>query len=158
MAPAADPGVRFREATPADLPLLGGYMRALRLEDPFPGPIDESVANAAVAGLLDDRALGRVWVIYDGDQPAGYAVLTFTYSIEFGGRAAFIDELYVAPDRRGRGFGRQTLDFISRSAAAMNVRALLLEVTPTNEPARRLYASAGFVERMYRLMTRRVDH
>jgi ribosomal protein S18 acetylase RimI-like enzyme len=158
MMAAADSGVRFREATPADLPLLGAYMRALRLEDPFPAPVDESVGDAAVAGLLDDPALGRAWVIYDGDDRVGYVVLTFTYSIEFGGRAAFIDELYVAPDRRGRGIGRQTLAFLSEFSAAMHVRVLLLEVTPTNEAARRLYSSAGFAERTYRLMTRRVDH
>ena len=155
--PARDAGVRFREATPADLPLLGAYMRALRAEDPFPGPVDESLADAAVAELLDDPALGRVWLIYDGEDPAWYVVLTFTYSIEFGGRAAFIDELYVAPDRRGRGIGRQTLAFLSKSATQMRVRVLLLEVTPTNEAARRLYASAGFAERTYRLMTKCVD-
>jgi ribosomal protein S18 acetylase RimI-like enzyme len=154
---AGNSAVRFREALPADLPLLSAYMRALRLEDPFPGPVEESVADAAVAGLLDDPALGRAWVIYDGDDPAGYVVLTFTYSIEFGGRAAFIDELYIAPDRRGRGIGRQTLAFLTELAVSMRVRVLLLEVTPTNEAARRLYSSAGFAERTYRLMTKRLD-
>ena len=68
---AAGSGVRFREATPADLPLLGAYMRALRLEDPFPGPVDEFGCRRGRCRLLDDRALGRVWVIYDGDHRRG---------------------------------------------------------------------------------------
>src|SRR5690242_18954886 len=39
----------------------------------------------------------------------GYMILTFGYSLEFGGRDALIDELYVIPAARGSGIGAQAI-------------------------------------------------
>src|SRR4051794_25426270 len=95
---ASGGGVEFAEATPADLDVLAGFMRALRVEDPFsPAAVDDESARAAVERLVADASLGRALVIRSEGQPAGYVVLTLGYSIEFGGRTAFVDELYVAP-------------------------------------------------------------
>jgi [ribosomal protein S18]-alanine N-acetyltransferase len=52
----------------------------------------------------------------------------------------------IAPARRGRGLSRPLLDFHLRSLAGRGVRAVFLEVDEDNEPARRLYAGAGFDE------------
>jgi ribosomal protein S18 acetylase RimI-like enzyme len=106
--------------------------------------------------LLADPTLGRAWVIRSGGRPAGYVVLTFAYSIEFGGRMAVVDELYVAPPHRRRGIGRLALQYAAEQAAALGVRGLVLEVSPANAGARRLYEAAGFVERTYRVMTRMI--
>jgi hypothetical protein len=46
---------------------------------------------------LAEQDLGQVWVLVRDHQPAGYMVITFGYSLEFGGRDAFIDELFVEP-------------------------------------------------------------
>ena len=155
--PPAQP-VTFAEATPADLDVLLTFMAALRAEDPFPASaVDENATRVAIEKLLANPALGRAWAIRSGGQPAGYVVLTLGYSIEMGGRTAFVDELYVAPAHRGRGLGRRTLAFVADAARSIGVRSLLLEVSPSNEAARRLYRSAGFVERTYRLMVVRFD-
>src|SRR4051812_47143102 len=155
-APAGDGGA-FVPATRADVGVVAGFMGALRAEDPFPpAAADDATARAAVERLLADPALGRAWVIRSGDEPAGYVVLTLGYSIEFGGRTAFVDELYVAPAHRRRGIGRLALRFAAHQAAVLGGRGLFLEVSPANSGARRLYEAAGFVERKYRLMTQTI--
>ena len=169
MKPDAGTGVTLAPATPADLPLLAGYMRGLRADDPMAAGTlaDDATAEAALSALLADPALGRAWVIRasDGDgsgdmpnngRPVGYAVLTFVHSIEFGGRCGFVDELYVEPPARGRGVGRRALERVADEARSLGVRVLLLEVSPENERVAGLYRSAGFAERKYRLMTKRI--
>ena len=54
--------------------------------------------------------------------------------------------LAVRPDQRRRGIGRALLDAAAESAARSGARSLFLEVAEDNEPASRLYTSAGFQE------------
>jgi ribosomal-protein-alanine N-acetyltransferase len=54
--------------------------------------------------------------------------------------------LGVVPRLRGRGLGRWLLRLGLRQAAGRGMRTAFLEVRPSNEPARRLYAAAGFVQ------------
>ena len=54
-------------------------------------PFDEHVTCVALGALLQEPAAGQVWLITDGADPVGYLVVTFGYSLEFGGRDAFID-------------------------------------------------------------------
>lgn len=152
------PVVTLVRATPADLDRLVGWMRGLRADDPMPPATlaDETLARQALADLLADDRLGSVWIIRRGEIPVGYGVLTFVHSIEFGGRCAFLDELYVAPDHRG-GVGRATLKLLQAESAAQGVRVLLLEASPENERANRLYRSAGFEPRKYRLLSKQLE-
>lgn len=155
----ADQLVRLDPAGPTDVDLLAGYMRGLRSDDPMPADTlaDDAAAVASMAALLADPSLGRAWLVAAGGQPVGYAVLTFVHSIEFGGRCGFVDELYVEPAARGRGVGRRALELVAAEARSLGVRVLLLEVSPENERAERLYRAAGFGERKYRLMAKRLE-
>jgi GNAT superfamily N-acetyltransferase len=146
--------VTLTEATTADLDLLAGYMRELRRDDPMPTEaivgFDTSVA--AMRQLLDDESIGRAWIISAEAEPAGYVALTFGHSIEFGGRTAFVDEFFVDTSHRRRGVAREALRLASEQARSLGVRVLLLEVSPKNIGADRLYRAAGFVERDYTLL------
>lgn len=144
-------------ATADDRPVLAVFMRQLREDDPEEGPYDESLSFPAMSGLLADPSVGRVWLIRFGAEIAGYVVLTLCYSVELGGRYAFVDELFVAREFRGRGVGSTALQLVAAEAKAMGVRSLSLEVTRSNATARRLYARNGFVARGHELMTRRFD-
>ena len=160
---ASDPGrpdlnVSLAEAVPGDLGLLVGYMSGLRADDPFPvsAANSEQAARAAIADFLADPALGHVWLIRVEGSAVGYVVLTLCYSIEFGGRCGFIDELYIEPTHRGRGVGRRALELVEAAARRLGVRVLLLEVSTANQRAHALYRSAGFAERKYQLMTKQL--
>jgi GNAT superfamily N-acetyltransferase len=147
--------VRLRPANDDDLPLLTVFMRQLREDDPEEGRFDEPRCVPAMRRLIANPSLGRAWLIEVETQPAGYAVLTLGYSIEFGGVAAFVDELFVAREFRGRGVGTRTLELVIDEARNLNVAILLLEVTQSNERANRLYRNVGFADRGHHLMTLR---
>jgi GNAT superfamily N-acetyltransferase len=132
-------------------------MRQLREDDPEEGPYDEALSRPAMFELLSDRRFGHVWLLRLDDEPAGYVVQPLCYSVELGGRYAFVDELFVARDLRSRGVGGMALQLVAAEARALGVRALSLEVTRSNATARRLYSRNGFVARGHELMTRRLD-
>jgi ribosomal protein S18 acetylase RimI-like enzyme len=101
--------------------------------------------------------LGHVWLIDEGGAPAGYAVMTLGYSLEFGGRDAFVDELYIRPAYRRRGLGRRAVEVVATYCRDTGVQALHLEVGRENEAAQALYRQAGFADRRHWLLTRRLD-
>ncbi len=92
----------------------------------------------------------------DAETPVGYIVLTFGYSLEFLGRDAFIDEFFLLPSHRGRGWGKKTLAFVEEQARHNHVRAIHLETVRTNDDAKRLYSKTGFVDRNHYLMSKRI--
>jgi ribosomal protein S18 acetylase RimI-like enzyme len=105
--------------------------------------------------LVQEPALGRVWIVEEGDgSPAGYVVLTLGFSMEFGGIDAFVDDLFLRPGHRGRGLGSALLDEVLAECRRRGVRALHLEVARENTAARELYRKFGFVNHDRILMTR----
>lgn len=130
-------------------------MRALYDEDGST-PLREDAAETALRGLLAAPDRGLVWVIEQAGEAAGYLVLTWGYSLEFHGRDAFIDELYVAPSYRGAGLGRQAVEWAEAACRAQGAGAVHLEVEIDNERAHALYRRSGFAERGLRLMTKRL--
>ena len=149
------PGASFRPATENDLGVLLGLMRALYDEDGSTRLIEDA-AERALRGLLEEPDRGLVRVIEQGGEPAGYLVLTWGYSLEFHGRDAFLDELYVAPRYRGAGLGRQAIEWAEEACRVHGAGAVHLEVELDNERAHALYRRNGFAERGLRLMTKHV--
>jgi hypothetical protein len=80
----------FQPAAIPELELLVTFMRRFYESDRY--PFDERIAIAALERILADTTLGQVWVITEKETPIGYIVLTLGYSLEYGGRDAFIDE------------------------------------------------------------------
>lgn len=101
--------------------------------------------EAAIAPLLGaESPRGRIWLIRSGGKPVGYVALCFGYSIEFRGRDAFIDELFIEPRARGCGIGSTALRLVVEEARALGIVALHLEVARDNERAKELYRKWGF--------------
>jgi ribosomal protein S18 acetylase RimI-like enzyme len=144
-------------ASASDASVLDCYLRCLRIDDPMPAHsfANEATAGAAIRQLLSDQTLGRVWLIRSGQETVGYLALTFVFSIEFGGRCAFIDELFVDAAHRGRGIGKEAVRQVCEvEGPTLGVRALFLEVSEKNVAASGLYRAIGFVRREYGLMSR----
>ncbi len=149
-------GVSFstRIATPGDLEGLLPLMRELWKHEHMEW--HETRTPGALARLLADESLGRVWISEDAGRAIAYLALCFGYSLEFFGRDAFVDELYVAPAYRNHGHGAHLLATVDAACPALGVRALHLEVDHVNERAKGLYARAGYTDHERFLMTRRV--
>ena len=118
-------------------------------------PFDEARTASAIAPLLNHEDAGRIWLVEIGGATVGYIALCLGYSIEFGGRDAFVDEMYLIPEWRCKGVGKVVLREIVNRARELGARALHLEVARGNEHARRLYAASGFDSReRFHLMSR----
>lgn len=144
----------LRRASAADIDALMPLVRDYHVFEGIESDTDSR--TAALTPLLEDDSVGQVHFIVHDAQVVGYVALCFGYSIEFGGRDAFVDELFVVPSHRNRGLGRTAMTLLLGLATALRVRAVHLEVQPGNAAAKRLYESLGFEARdRYLLMTRR---
>jgi GNAT superfamily N-acetyltransferase len=118
--------------------LLGEQFREHGIE------LAQEQLSVAVQGMLSDAARGGILLAYD-PEPVGVAVLAFTWTLEHGGLVAWLDELFVVPDYRGRGIGGALLRRALGVAAERGCRAVDLEVDAEHARAERLYEREGFV-------------
>jgi GNAT superfamily N-acetyltransferase len=151
--PATD--AAFRRADDRDLDRLLDLQAAYYREDEYVHRPEE--ARRAWTALLHDGRFGEAWVVEAGGVVEGYLVVTFGYSLEFLGRDAFVDELYLGEPFRGRGLGRQALQVAEEVCRRAGIRALHLEVEHVNEAAAGLYRRTGFVSHTRHLMTKWLD-
>jgi ribosomal protein S18 acetylase RimI-like enzyme len=145
----------LRSASPADIDLLLPLERDFCAH--FGYPFDEPRKRGALSQALGDPSLGRIWlVLSDRGDVAGYLFLSFYFSLEFGGRTAFVDELFVLPESRGAGLGERALRSALGAARELGVTAVQLEVEKANPRAAALYLRLGFVDYDRTLLTYRL--
>jgi ribosomal protein S18 acetylase RimI-like enzyme len=89
---------------------------------------------------------------------AGYIVLTFCFCMEYGGREAYVDDLFVRKPFRRSGIGRLAMETVISESARLHLRMLNLEVEPKNSGAQRLYSSLGFERNRRQLMRLRLGN
>jgi ribosomal protein S18 acetylase RimI-like enzyme len=152
---AAEPPA-FRLAQVRDEDRLVEFMRAFY--DLSDYPFDAAAARAALRPLLEPASRsGRVWMIESDGREVGYVAMCLGHSLEYRGRDAFVDELYVEPEFRRRGFGAAAVEMVAQACAALGVRALHLEVERTNHAAQALYRRFGFEDHDRLMMTRLIS-
>jgi ribosomal protein S18 acetylase RimI-like enzyme len=105
--------------------------------------------------LLANPVWGGIWRVEVDGRDAGYMAATVASSIEFHGKLAFLDELYIAPEFRSRGLGPAAVEHVAAWARARGFAALRLEVATENLHAQHVYRRAGFLlQNDRRLMTK----
>lgn len=139
-------------ATPEHLPKLLPLIAAFQTEEGV--EVSEEHRLAAVSPLLEGQPYGVIYLIGPPRAPIGYIVISFGWSLEFGGLDAIIDELYIRKAVRGRGIATEVLATLPKALGEAGVRAMHLEVHDENASAERLYQRAGFRKRSrYHLMS-----
>jgi ribosomal protein S18 acetylase RimI-like enzyme len=146
--------VTLTETSSQDIELLVTLMKEFYVEAAF--PLDEARSRDSFQELQRQPHLGRSYLVRSGGSVAGYLVLTLTFSMEYGGLAAFLDDLYLRPAYRGSGVGTAALKEALALATRHGVRAVHLEVGRDNVPAQSLYWNLGFRESDRQLLTRRL--
>jgi len=144
--------INCRLAKPSDAELLMKFIQEFYEYDRH--LFDDYTVRTALIKLLNDESLGRVWLIQATNEAIGYIVLTFGYSLEYGGRDAFIDEFYIRESHRGQGVGRKTIEFVERVCPSLGIQALHIEVERNNTAAQRFYRKVEFEDRDSYLMTK----
>lgn len=140
---AGDARISIRLAGAADARAFGRLLHAFNAEFGDPTPDADVIAERA-APLI---ASGEVVVLFAGDGPDGFAELRFRPSLYTGALDAYLEELYVVPERRGRGLGRALLEAAMDEARARGAARIDLNTSVDDVAARALYESAGFTNR-----------
>lgn len=146
------PEINFKPAASSDTEILMAMMQQFYTHEGL--LFDESAARQALNGILENELHGQIFLALSGDEVAGYAVLTFGYSLEFHGRDAFVDELFLHEKFRGRGVGGLALEYLASVCAENGIKALHLEVERKNTIAQQAYRKFGFADRDRFLMTK----
>jgi GNAT superfamily N-acetyltransferase len=128
--------------THATLPTASRLLSAQLAEHDI--ELGELAAQRALAGLLDDSSRGFV-LLARTSETVGLAVCPFTWTVEHGGQVAWLDELYIVPEHRGRGFGRGLLLQVVEQCRQAGCLAIDLEVDQEHMRAAGLYEREGFV-------------
>jgi ribosomal protein S18 acetylase RimI-like enzyme len=142
-------------ARPEDLDRLAGLVAAFHAEADI--ALADDARRAALSPLLDGGPYGAAYLLGPVRAPVGYIIVCFSWSVEFGGLNAMVDEIYLRPAVRGRGIATEALISLGKALGQAGIAALHLEVDRDNPAAQRLYARAGFGAReSYMLMSRRL--
>ncbi len=107
--------------------------------------------------LKDARVKANVDTQKVIDSVVGYITLGWCFSVEQGGRFVLLDELYLGPAARGRGWGRQALALARDWAAGQGAAVIRLEVNHHNAKAKSLYLSAGYRDDERDILTLSLD-
>jgi GNAT superfamily N-acetyltransferase len=134
--------IHVARATPADRDVVCALLRAQFEEHGIDLP--DRLVSAGVDGHLTDGSRGAVLVAKNGRATVGFAILATTWTVEHGGRVAWLDELYVVPAMRNAGVGTELLNRALETAREMGCLAVDLEVDAEHARAENLYARAGF--------------
>lgn len=131
----------IRPATTNDAHALLPMIRGLFADESIPW--DEARTRPVLVRLLGDASLGRVTIAIADGVACGYAIVTWGFDLEYGGRDAFLTEIWVEPEHRACGLGGRLLEAVQSAAREAGAGAVHLQVRPEN-PAQRLYLRSGF--------------
>jgi ribosomal protein S18 acetylase RimI-like enzyme len=134
--------ITFKPLEIRDISTITHMMQDFYAIDNYPIDIEES--KKLFQEFITNENLGKSWLIFSENEIVGYIILTFIFSFEYGGKIAFIDELFIKETERGKGFGKEAIQFIQREVPKLSLKLLYLEVEPHNENAQKLYLAHDF--------------
>jgi GNAT superfamily N-acetyltransferase len=132
----------LRPATPVDIPVILGCIRALAEYERL---AHECVATEALLreSLFGARPTAEVVLAFEGDEPAGFALWFESYSTFLAKPGLYLEDLFVYPQHRGRGLGRRLLAHLARVAVERDYGRVEWSVLDWNVDAIGFYRSLG---------------
>lgn len=136
----------WRAATEADDDALATMFVAFNREDPGQSPVTAEHMVRTLSVLRAEPHRGCAVALETPEGVVGYALLIPFWSNELGGECCGLDELYIRPEARGRGYAGELLEALHAGTSLWPREsvAVILEVSPENAHARALYHRHGF--------------
>lgn len=134
--------ISVREATPADVGLIHGFVRALADYENLLHEVEATPADLASHLFGDNPRLYCDIAEADGT-PVGFAIWFYNYSTFRGRHGIYLEDLFVVPEARGLGAGKALLRRLARRCAAQGLARLEWAVLDWNAPAIAFYDSLG---------------
>lgn len=142
----------FQLLSDHEIPTLLEMMREFYAQQDM--RFDPTIASGAIEKLLQSPGNGQIYLIFRGAELAGYFALTFCFSLEFHGRFALLDELYLRQEFRRQKLGKAVVAFTEELCKKAGIKAVRLEVGRENQTAQSLYSASGYKVDERNLMTK----
>jgi GNAT superfamily N-acetyltransferase len=136
--------LRIVTATERDVSLILEFIRELAVYERNLHRVEATEARIRET-LFGAEPAASVIFAFDGDKPVGFAVFYFTYSTFAGLPGLYLEDLFVKPEARGLGVGRQLLRYLAKLAKEKGCWRIEWAVLHWNEPAIGFYRKLGAI-------------
>jgi GNAT superfamily N-acetyltransferase len=139
---SARPPLRIQEATPKDVHLILNFIRQLA---EYERELSRVTATEEVlrTTLFGPTPYAEAVIAYVGDEPAAFAIYFFSYSSFTGLPNLYLEDIFVRPNFRGSGVGKELLAFLARRASDRGCGRMEWSVLIWNESAIGFYEKLG---------------
>jgi GNAT superfamily N-acetyltransferase len=136
--------LQIREATEADVPVIAWFIRQLAEYEHL---LHETTMTEETLrkSLFGPRPGAEVLLGYHQDKPVGFAVFFHNFSTFLGKPGLYLEDLFVIPEMRGKGFGRALLVHLAKIARDRNCGRFEWAVLDWNKPSIDFYKKLGAV-------------
>ncbi|MCI5896457.1 MAG: GNAT family N-acetyltransferase [Candidatus Aphodousia sp.] len=93
--------------------------------------------------LFGENAIVRAAIAYEGETPVGFALYFFNFSTFLTRRGLYLEDLYIEPEYRGKGYGKALIEYLAREAVKNGCGRFEWVVLEWNEPAIGFYKRIG---------------
>lgn len=133
---------QIRPARLDDVPIILQLIRDLATYERAP---DEVVATEEqlIDVLFGERPAAEVLLAFEEASPVGFAVYFYNFSTWLGRAGLYLEDLFVKPEKRGKGYGRALLVELARIAHDRGCGRMEWAVLNWNEPAINFYRALG---------------
>ena len=142
MTTATVPAFRIERATERDVPLILRLIKGLAEYEKLTDEV-RATEDDLRRSLFGPNPSAEVVVGYAGDEPVGFALFFHNYSTFLARPGMYLEDLFVLPEWRGHGYGRQLLAHLATLAVERGCGRLEWAVLDWNEPAIGFYKRLG---------------
>jgi GNAT superfamily N-acetyltransferase len=134
--------LEIRLTSEQDVPLILNFIRQLAAYEKLSHEVIATESSIRQS-LFGDTAHAESLVAFYKKQPVGFALYFHNYSTFLGKPGIYLEDLFVIPEMRGRGFGTSLLKYVAKIARQRNCGRFEWAVLDWNEPAVRFYKKLG---------------
>jgi GNAT superfamily N-acetyltransferase len=132
----------IRPATVGDVPIILELIRALATYERAPNEVT-ATEQGLVDVLFGEKPAAEVLLAFEGNKAIGFAVFFHNFSTWLGRPGLYLEDLFVRPDDRGKGYGRALLVRLAQIARDRDCGRMEWAVLNWNEPAINFYRKLG---------------
>ena len=136
--------LKIRSATQADISLILVFIKELADYEKLAHEVVATEARLSQT-LFGDKPYAEVILGYRGDEPVAFALFFHNYSTFLGKPGLYLEDLFVKPEMRGKGFGKCMLSHLASIAKERDCGRFEWWVLDWNKPAIKFYDSIGAV-------------
>src|ERR1044071_8093744 len=133
---------QIRPARVDDLPIILQLIRDLATYERAPNDVTATEEQLRRV-LFGEKTSADVLVAREGDEAVGFAVFFHNFSTWLGKPGLYLEDLFVRPEKRGRGYGRALLERLAQIAKERACGRIEWAVLDWNEPAIQFYRKLG---------------